>query len=691
MSAGRRCLSAAGLLLIALIVTIGVGLPAGAQVVVGVVDLGENGGAVAANPNTHRVYVAVGTKINVYDAQTHALITTISLPQNYSPCYDLEVDAATNRVYVAGFRTYVIDGNTHAVLQNFDKRGREVAFNSTTGRVYFVTISLSGEPYLIHVLNVADNTWLPDINLGSTSSYDSVHVAVNPVTNLVYVAFTGDDDLRVLDGNTHAEVARVHVADIGNVAVNRTTNRVYVRTSFEGAVVLDGATHAQVGTIPKIGGGLRLNPLTNRIYGLASRSPGYILQIADGATDAIVDNIYLDGNLESYGLDATLGKLFAIHASWPSAWAKKMTVIQDASPTGPAPSPVPGLIATLGLPEDGDGVAVNSTTDRVYVGVEGGLAVFDALTLASLPFINLSTDSYAPPVYDVGVDESQNRIYAVSVGRTYVINGANNQRLGELGGGNEIAVNPSNGRVYIADDAVSLGDPDRLRIYDGRTLAHIRTINLGTSTHYEHSHVAVNPTTGYAYCTYSLDKDLRIISPATDDVVQTIDYPSSDTIAVNPTTNRVYVWVSRSGQYGALILDGNTHDELGMIQGLSGQLAVSPLADRLYCSGGNTLFQVTDGTSGQLLGRLFLDGQMKDYAVHPRLSRLYATHSSYPTEWAQKVSVIQDAGGQPIPTATPTITATPSPTATPTRTATPFPTPPGGWPYHLYLPLALRP
>jgi len=660
----------------------------GAQVIVGVVDLGENGGAVAANPNTHLVYVAVTGKLKVYDAQTHALVTTISLPQNYSACYDIEVNTVTNRIYAVGFRTYVIDGNTHAVLQNLDKRGRDIAVNTATNRVYIGNIVLSpyADPYLIHVLDGADNTWLPDINLGNVASFEYIYLDTDPATNRVYVAFTGDDDLRVLDGNSHAEVARVHLADIGNVAVNPTTNRIYVRTSYEGAVVLDGTTHAQIGTIPKISGRLRLNPLTNHVYGWASRSPGYIVQIADGATNAVADNVYLDGNLENYGLSTTLGKVFALHASWPSAWAKKMTVIQDVSSTGPVPSPVPDLLTTLDLPEDADAVAVNSVTNRVYVGVDGGLRVFDALTLASLPFINLATDSYAPPIYDVGVDEAQNRIYAVSVSRTYVINGANNQKLGELAGGNKIAVNPNNGRVYITDDAVWLGDPDRLRIYDGRTLAHIRTIDLGTSSYYQHSRVAVNPTTGYAYCTYSLDDNLRIISPTTDDVVQTIDYSSSGDIAVNPTTNRVYVWVSRSGQYGALVLDGNTHEEVepGMIQGISGKLVVNPLLDRLYSTSSRTLFQVHDATSGQLLGRLFLDDTTGDYALHPILSRLYAIMAS------RKLAVIQDSGGQPTPTATPTITVTPSRTATPTRTRTPFPTPSGGWPYHLYLPLLLR-
>ena len=87
-----------------------------AQVIANVIDLGAACGGIAVNTNTNRVYVAVGSQINVYNAQTHALITTIALPQNSVPCYDVAVNPTTNRVYAAGFRTYVIDGNTNAVL-----------------------------------------------------------------------------------------------------------------------------------------------------------------------------------------------------------------------------------------------------------------------------------------------------------------------------------------------------------------------------------------------------------------------------------------------------------------------------------------------------------------------------------------------------------------------------------------------
>ena len=647
----RKRLAAAVLASIAaLVAALSISWHVRAQVIANVIDLGATGGGVAVNTNTNRVYVAVGSQINVYDAQTQALITTIPLSQNYTPCYDVAVNSLTNRVYAVGFRTYVIDGNTNAVLANFDVDGEEIAVNSATNRIYIS--ERSDYPYtapsVVHVLDGASNTWLPNITVGSATTFEYVHLAANPTTNRVYIAFTGDDDLRVLDGSTHAEVTRTHLANIGYVAVNPDTNRVYVGKNYVDAAVLDGATHAEVGTIARLGWQMKLNRLTNRIYGVSPASSGYVVRVADLTANTIVGYVYLDGNLADYDVHLGLGKVFGTHASTPSSWSGKMTIIQDASPTSPAPAPAPpAVMATLELPEDGDGIAVNTVTGRLYAGVDGGVSVFDATTLDPLSFIPLSDDPAWPPVDDIGVDETRNQIYAVTVGQTYVISGATNQVIGNLGSGDEIAVNSNNGRVYIADNAVWLGDPDVVKIYDGAALAHIRTLEIGTSSTFQSIEVAVNPATGYAYCTYSRDDDLRIISPSTDNVIQTLVYTSSGDIAVNPLANQVYLWISRGTEWGALILDGDTHAELGLLQGVTGQLAVNPQTNRLYGHTGSVLFQAYDLASGRLLSRVFLDGGIKDYAVYPALSRLYVTHASSPTEWGRKVAVIQDTTWTP--------------------------------------------
>jgi DNA-binding beta-propeller fold protein YncE len=316
MPSGRKCLITVVVVLVVAFAAVLSISPARAQIILAVLNLGKDGGGVAVNPDTNRIYVAVTGQLNVYDAQTHALVTTISLPQNYSPCYDVTVNSTTNRIYAVGFRTYVIDGNSNTVLQNLDKKGNEVVVNPITNRIYIAGMVSYPytDPYLVYVLDGATNTWLPDINLGSIASSKTIHLGINPNTNRVYIAFTGDNDLRVLDGNTHAEVTRVHLENIGYVAVNPDTNRVYVGMNYVDAAALDGTTHAQVGTIARIGSQLRLNRLTNRLYGVSAASPGYVLRVADLATNSQVGYVYLDGNLANY--EYVLVSLDRAAASW---------------------------------------------------------------------------------------------------------------------------------------------------------------------------------------------------------------------------------------------------------------------------------------------------------------------------------------------------------------------------------------
>jgi len=643
--------------------------PVRAQAIVNVIDLGNNGGGVAVNPITNRLYVAVAGQLQVYDAQTLTLITTIALPQNNVACNDVAVNVATNRIYITGFRTYVVDGNSNTLLANLNQEGSELAVNPVTNRVYLSDYSYhsGSEPFVVRVLDGADNTWLPDLLVGSATGYQEVHLAVNPAANRLYVTFTADDDLRVLDAGTHAEVGRVDFSTAGYVAVSPRTGWIYVGIGTEGVAVLDGTSHARVATIPKMSGRLRLNPRTDRLYAADFAWVGYVLRIADLASNRVTGYVYFEGTLANFDVHPESGKVFAPHQSYPAGWAKKMSVIQDASAFSPAPvPPLPRTIGTLDLPADGEGIGVNSVTNRVYVGLVGGLAVYDALTLAPLPYINLTAGAVQPHIEDVGVDEARNRIYAVCDSGAFVVDGATDRWIGTVTGGDRVAVNSTNGRVYIADMSPYVGVPDVVRIYDGPSLSSVRTINLGSPTTLQSVSVAVNPATGFAYATYSFGGNLHIISPATDDVVQEIDYSSSGLMAVNPVTNRIYVTASRGEQSGIVVLDGNTHAELAWLSDIYGKLATNPQTNRLYGTAGTglTVLRMADGTTGAILAHAFVDGNTWDYAVHPALARLYVAYAAGRSGWARAVAVIQDTGGPPAPT--PTVTPTRHPPITPT-------------------------
>src|SRR5205814_346371 len=94
--------------------------------------------------------------------------------------------------------------------------------------------------------------------------------AVNPVTNQIYVANFGSNNVTVIDGATNAATT---VTDAGAnepvaVAVNPVSNKIYVvNTASRTVTVIDGATNAT--TAVMVGGnphGVAVNPTTNKIY-----------------------------------------------------------------------------------------------------------------------------------------------------------------------------------------------------------------------------------------------------------------------------------------------------------------------------------------------------------------------------------------------------------------------------------------
>jgi YVTN family beta-propeller protein len=95
-------------------------------------------------------------------------------------------------------------------------------------------------------------------------------VAVNPSTNMVYIADAASDAVSVMDGSSYAVVATIAVPGTPTgIALNPATNRIYV-TDFSAntLTVIDGSTNTVVAQLP-VGSnplGVAYNPVNNDIY-----------------------------------------------------------------------------------------------------------------------------------------------------------------------------------------------------------------------------------------------------------------------------------------------------------------------------------------------------------------------------------------------------------------------------------------
>jgi YVTN family beta-propeller protein len=271
-----------------------------------------------------------------------------------------------------------------------------------------------------------------------------IGVAVNPITNKIYVANMASDSVSVIDGATGL-VSGSPIA-VGNypygVAADSTTNRIYVANRSGNSVsVIDGATGLVVGSPITVGSSpqaIAVNPITNKVY-VANTSSNNV-SVIDGATGLVV------GSPIAVGFGPTA-------------------------------------------------VAVNPTTNKVYVTngsgnsvsiIDGatGLVVGSPVTVGGFPF-------------GVAVDPTTNKVYVANEDSSTVsvIDGATGLVVGTpiavTSGASGVAVNPATGRVYVAN-----WHSQSVSIIDGGTgLVVGSPITVGS----EPWGVAVNPTTKRVY------------------------------------------------------------------------------------------------------------------------------------------------------------------------------------------------
>ena len=120
-----------------------------------------------------------------------------------------------------------------------------------------------------------------------------IDIAVNPKTNMVYVANSGSDTVSVIDGANNKVVSNIPTGKSPSaIAVNPKTNRIYTANSGNATVtVIDGSREKGLGNItvgsvlPSIG----VASDTNKIYVV---KPGNITEI-NGKTNKIAANISL--------------------------------------------------------------------------------------------------------------------------------------------------------------------------------------------------------------------------------------------------------------------------------------------------------------------------------------------------------------------------------------------------------------
>jgi YVTN family beta-propeller protein len=175
-------------------------------------------------------------------------------------------------------------------------------------------------------------------------------MALNLVTDKIYVARGSDSSVVVIDGATSDTTSVPTNSSPGAVAVNQVTNKIYVvcwNDSTFSVMAIDGAsndtTRVPVDLNPRA---LDVNPVTNKVYVTHSRSS--VVTVIDGATNATT-RVVVGSRPSAIAVNSVTNKVYVVTGT-------RVTVIDGA--TNDTTS-VPAI-----SPSD---LAVNPVTNKVYV------------------------------------------------------------------------------------------------------------------------------------------------------------------------------------------------------------------------------------------------------------------------------------------------------------------------------------
>lgn len=318
-----------------------------------------------------------------------------------------------------------------------------------------------------------------------------------------------------------------------NLAVNTLTNKVYVPNYYDGTVtVIDGATNSSstvtVGSHPL---SLAVNASTNKIY--ATNSVSNDVTVIDGVTNTTT-TIPVGASPEGIAVNAITNRIYVTNVGDDT-----VTVIDGAT----------NSTATVTAGSGPQALAINAVTDKIYVAntLSNNITVIDGKTSTTT-----TVAAWVHP-YAVAVNALTNKIYVTNAGsnNVMVIDGATNSTIVVPTGSSPepIAVNETTNKIYVADTL-----SNNITVIDGTTNS-ATTIPVGVWPQYIAVNAATDKVyvANRAGATVGVDAQMTVIDgPTSMTATMSVSFPWA--IAVNATTNKVYV--ANMGRNKVTVVDG---------------------------------------------------------------------------------------------------------------------------------------
>jgi YVTN family beta-propeller protein len=278
------------------------------------------------------------------------------------------------------------------------------------------------------------------------------------------------------------------------------------------------------------------------------------------------------------------------------------------------------VVATVPVGGFPFGVAVNSSTNRIYVtkAISNSVAVIDGATNTVVATVPVGTSPYL-----IDVNPSTNRIYvANSVSNDVsVIDGASNTVVSTVPVGAQplsVAVNTSTNRIYVS----SWGS-DNVSVIDGATNTVVAAVDVGGGTR----GIAVNSSTNRIYAGRN-NNTVKVIDGATNTVMATVAVGSGQYyFDVNPLTNLIYV--PNFDDDTVSVINGATNTVVATVTVGDGprDTAVNPSTNRIYVANRNAnTISVINGATKTVVATVTVGDGTYSVAVNSSTNCIYVAN-----------------------------------------------------------------
>ncbi len=483
-----------------------------------------------------------------------------------------------------------------------------VAINAVTNQIY-VANSGSGN---VTVIDGATNT-VTKVGVGTQPQA----IAVNPLTNTIYVANYGSANVTVINGATNKTTTVGVGTNPYAIAVNPETNTVYVANAGSANVtVINGATNktttAGVGTKPYA---VAVNPITNMVY-VANYGSANVTVINGATNTANATPVAAGTQPYAVAVNPVTNQVYVTNYG-----SENVTVIDGATNT-------PSTVAAGASP---CAVAVNPVANQTYVANCGSPGSASTATVINGTSTVTSTITVGMQPQAIAVNPITNEIYVANYGggessTVTVINGATGSTTPFTAGSAPwaVAVNPVTDKIYVANQS-----SNNVTVLDGAT-------NAVTSSTEEADvrALALELVTNQVYAVDPSADTVTVIDGATNETTTTVATGSApNAIAADPVTNTIYVADCGStcygtGNGGVTIIDGATNAPVTLAVGTNPiAVAVNPVTNKIYfANNGSANVTVMDGATEETT-MVPVAANPQSVAVNPVTNKIYV--SSY--------------------------------------------------------------